>query len=223
MPIELSDDGQVRLLRLNFTPANTLDREAVRQMTEAIKADSTMPIVLSGSDDVFSAGVNTRSFAAYSATQRQAFFDDISIMVAALVAHAAPVIAALGGHALGGGFVLMLCADYRLCVDAPDIRLGLTEAAAGVPFPAGPLAVIQAEVPPQICRSLCLASRVVTPQYCLQNGIIDELVSAGQLAELSRSRALELAAQPAFVQVKQQLRGDLRGKLRTMVSDLVAG
>jgi hypothetical protein len=51
-------------------------------------------------------------------------------------------VAAINGHALGGGFVLALACDYRIAADNEAAKLGMTEAQAGIPFPAGPLEVM---------------------------------------------------------------------------------
>jgi len=69
----------------------------------------------------------------------------ITRMTAAVLSLSCPLVAAVNGHALGGGFVLMLCCDYRLAADDSTLRLGLTEARAGVPFPVGPTAIMKHE------------------------------------------------------------------------------
>ncbi|MGG6549668.1 UNVERIFIED_CONTAM: enoyl-CoA hydratase/isomerase family protein, partial [Prevotella sp. 15_C9] len=77
-------------------------------------------------------------------------------MVARLLAIETPVVAAINGHALGGGFVLMLACDYRLGADTAAAKLGMTEAQAGIPFPAGPLEVMRHELAPTLLRRLTL-------------------------------------------------------------------
>jgi peptidoglycan/LPS O-acetylase OafA/YrhL len=120
-------------------------------------------VVLTGGGQVFSAGVDTRAFARYSRDQRQAMVRAITRMVAQLLAIPVPVVAAVNGHALGGGFVLMLACDYRIAVDVEAAKFGMTEAQAGIPFPAGPLEIIrqspttgeQQERSPNQCDELC--------------------------------------------------------------------
>jgi enoyl-CoA hydratase len=126
------------------------------------------------------------------------------------------LVAAVNGHALGGGFVLMLCCDYRLVADDHALRLGLTEARAGVPFPAGPIAVMKHEMPGGLLRQMTLSSRVVSPQDLVQHGLIDALASKEQIIENAIAAVRDLASQPAFEVVKKQVRGGLAADVQAL-------
>jgi enoyl-CoA hydratase len=137
-------------------------------------------------------------------------------MVARLLAIPKPVVAAINGHALGGGFVLMLACDYRIAVDIKIARLGMTEAQAGIPFPAGPLEVIQNELAPELLRRLTLTSAVLNPHELLEARIIDELCAVEQLQPRSIALAKNLSAQPGFEAVKRQIRGGLADRVAAL-------
>ena len=109
-----------------------------------------------------------------------------------------PVVAAINGHALGGGFVLMLACDYRIAVDIKSARLGMTEAQAGIPFPAGPLEVIRNELAPELLRRLTLTSAVLNPHELLEARIIDELCAVEQL----QPGSIALAATPKSASIR---------------------
>src|ERR1700758_3958351 len=94
----------------------------------------------------------------------------ITRMVARLLAIPAPVVAAMNGHALGGGFVLMLACDYRIAAAVEAAKLGMTEAKAGIPFPAGPLEVMRHELRPEMLRRLTLTGAVLDPRELLDAG-----------------------------------------------------
>jgi enoyl-CoA hydratase len=138
----------------------------------------------------------------------------ITRMTAALLSLPCPLVAAVNGHALGGGFVLMLCCDYRLVADDHALRLGLTEARAGVPFPAGPVAIMKHEMPGGLLRQMTLSSRVVSPQDLIQHGLIDALASKEQILENAIAATWDLASQPAFEVVKKQVRGGLAAEVQ---------
>jgi len=101
----------------------------------------------------------------------------------------------------------MLCCDYRLAADDHALRLGLTEARAGVP--AGPIAIMKHEMPGGLLRQMTLSSRVVGPQDLVQHGLIDALASKEQILENAIAAVRDLASQPAFEVVKKQVRGGL--------------
>jgi enoyl-CoA hydratase len=155
MTVTKSMIEDMRVITIDRPPVNALDLETILALENAFAAardSSDNGVVLTGGGRVFSAGVDTRAFASYSREQRQATVRAITRMVARLLEIPSPVVAAINGHALGGGFVLMLACDYRIAVDDEDAKLGMTEAKAGIPFPAGPLEVMRHELPPELLR-----------------------------------------------------------------------
>jgi enoyl-CoA hydratase len=127
-----------------------------------------------------------------------------------------PVVAAVSGHALGGALVLVLACDIRLAARG-DFRLGLTETAAGIPYPAGPLTVVRAELAPESVRILALASATAEPDSPLLRGVIDRVVEPSALLDEAVAEAKRLAAMSAFGRVKQQLRAPVCERLRRIV------
>ena len=210
MRVLLEEMGGVMRLTLDRPPVNALDLPMIKAITEKVQDLPTdKPVILRAEGRAFSAGVDTKAFESYSPAQREEMIAAITRMTAQLLAISAPLVAAVNGHALGGGLVLTLCADYRLCAASGDPKFGLTEARAGVPFPAGPAAIIRHEVPAPLLRQLTLSSRTVTTETLVQHTLIDEMVPADQLDTLALERARDLASQPAFAIVKQQVRGAL--------------
>lgn len=207
------------LLTLNYPPRNALDLDAIVELGTVFKSyASDRPLIMTGAGETFSAGVDVKAFASYSDETRATFFKAITRMTAALCSIAAPVVAAVNGHALGGGLVLTLCADYRIAVDA-DHKFGLTEARAGVPFPDGPTEIIKAEVPAALLRHLTLSSSVVSAHLLHEHCVFDELVDPDLLGARAEEVAADLAAQPAFGAVKRQIRGALIERLAALVRE----
>jgi enoyl-CoA hydratase len=115
-----------------------------------------------------------------------------------------PVVAAVNGHALGGGLVIPLACDVIVATREP-CKLGLTEVAAGVPFPAAALAAVRARLSPPVFNSLCLTGRTFGPEEALELGVVDELCGPG-LLDRAGAIAAELGAFPAYGRVKEQVR-----------------
>ena len=203
--------GDIRLISIDRPPLHLLDREAIEALSDAFaRHPKSAPLVLTAEGTAFSAGVDAKAFASYGPADRLELARAITEMTAHLLAIDGPLVAAVPGHAMGGGFVLMLCADYRLLAANEKAKYALSEAAAGVPFPAGPAEIIRHELPPSLLRQMTLTSAPASVETLLRHAVIDEEIAPDALLEAAFARAERLAAQPAFSAVKAQVRGALR-------------
>jgi enoyl-CoA hydratase len=112
----------------------------------------------------------------------------------------------------------MLACDCRIAVDLETVKLGMTEAQAGIPFPAGPLEVMRHELAPETLRRLTLTSAVLNPRELLQARILDALCAVEDLKSRSVALAGSLSTQPAFRAVKRQIRGALAARVTTLAA-----
>ncbi len=212
-------DGVTRIT-LDRPPLNALDLETIQALETCFQTVAPdQPVVLRGAGRAFSAGVDTRAFGGYGAADKKAMILAITRMTAALLAVPVPVIAAVNGPALGGGLVLALCADGRVATDSTDAKFGLTEARAGVPFPIGPVDIIRHELSPPLLRQLTLSSRVVSAQTLHAHTVFDDLMPVDALDAAAIAMAQDLASQPAFPIVKQQIRGPLAARLAALAAE----
>jgi enoyl-CoA hydratase len=223
MTVNATPRGPGLLLTIDRPPVNALDLATIESLRAAFASVAADPpaggVVLTGAGErAFSAGVDTTAFAGYDAAHRRALVLAITDMTATLLSIACPVVAAVNGHALGGGFVLMLACDLRLAVQSEAARFGLTEAQAGVPFPAGPMEIVRNELPTTLLRRWTLSSEVVGTATLEEHNVIDALCPIHALVDTALQRAAALAALPAFATVKRQVRGPLAGRVATLAA-----
>jgi enoyl-CoA hydratase len=222
MSVTTSTSNETLLVTIDRAPVNALDLDEILALERTFAAAAQDPpkngVVLTGGGQIFSAGVDTRVFAAYSREQRHEMVRAITRMVAQLVTIPAPAVAAINGHALGGGFVLMLACDYRIATESEAAKLGLTEAQAGIPFPAGPVEVMRHELSPEMLRRMTLSSTVLTTRELFEACIIDELCAIENVQSRALERAESLAGQHGFRAVKRQIRGALGERLAALAS-----
>jgi len=193
--------ADVRLTRAD--KRNALDRAMFRAIIgagEQVAADrSVRAVIISGAGKAFCAGLDTSMFAAMAAPSAEGRGEPDaavgSIRVDAVRAVriwtelAPPVIAAVHGVALGGGFQLALGADIRIV--APDAQLGVFEIRWGIVPDMGGTQLLPPLVGPDVAKDLMFTARVVTGAEARELGL------ATRLADDPRAAALELAAEIA--------------------------
>jgi enoyl-CoA hydratase len=204
-------DGGVATLVLDRPPVNAIDlallNRAAEVLAEIEAAKEIRALVVAGAGPCFSAGLDLKIVPTYSAGEQQRTVEGINGLVSRLYALPIPTVAAVHGHAIAGGLVLALACDYRVGVDGP-CKIGLTEARAGIPFPAAAMTVVHAELGPAVARRLVLLARNYGAADALGDAILDEL----QAPEAVRSRAAALAVEfgaipsEAYARIKRQLR-----------------
>jgi enoyl-CoA hydratase len=174
-------------------------------------------LVLTGEGDVFSAGVDFKEVPAYPDRDKVAMLEHINAVVALLYGLPTATVAAVNGHAIGGAMVMMLACDARVMADTPA-KLGLTEVTAGIPYPACPMEVVNAEIEPGYRRHLVLSGELIGAEAARAHGLVDEVVSSedllGRAIELARTRA----AARSYAEVKQQLKARPLAAMRAAVA-----
>lgn len=222
MAVKTEARGEVRVLALARPPVNAVDLELVRALSAAVQAAAGDPgcraLVVTGAPGVFCAGIDTKRIPAYDAAQRAEMLRGVNRTVLALYSLEKPMVAAISGHALGAGLVLALTADVRIAARGA-FRLGLTEGAAGIPFPACPMALVRAELAPETARRLVLTSATAAPDAPLLAGVVDRVVEPEGLLEAALAEARSLSAQPSFAAVKRQLRSETTARMRRIVEE----
>ncbi|WP_394214961.1 enoyl-CoA hydratase/isomerase family protein [Brachybacterium vulturis] len=115
-----------------------------------------------------------------------------------------PVIAALDGHALGGGAELAYAADFRL--GTPQLRMGNPETGLGIIAAAGAMWRLAELVGEPTAKEILLAGRILTGEDCLRIGLITELVDPVELLPAADALADRIAAQdPLAVRLSKQV------------------
>jgi 3-hydroxyacyl-CoA dehydrogenase/enoyl-CoA hydratase/3-hydroxybutyryl-CoA epimerase len=105
-----------------------------------------------------------------------------------------PVVAAINGAALGGGFELCLACNRRIVVDAPHAVVGLPEVTLGLLPGAGGVVRLTALIGLEKALPLLLEGKQLRPAEALQQGVVDEIVPT--LAELLPAAKAWIKANP---------------------------
>jgi crotonobetainyl-CoA hydratase len=129
-----------------------------------------------------------------------------------------PLIAAVHGYALGGGFELAMCAD--IIVAADDSKFGLPETKAGIIGESGVMHRAVRQLPYRVAMALVLTGERLSAADALAYGLVNEVVPLDQLAAAADTWAGRIcAASPLAVQAaKYAANRGLSGSLETALS-----
>ncbi len=128
--------GPVALITMNRPPVNSLGAELRIGIADAIErasADGAVrAIVLTGTARAFSAGADVTEFGTPNATREP----NLRVLIGMIEAMTKPVVAAIAGQCLGGGFELAMGCHFRVALaDAqlglPEVKIGLLPGATG--------------------------------------------------------------------------------------------
>ncbi|HLQ62168.1 MAG TPA: enoyl-CoA hydratase-related protein [Candidatus Acidoferrales bacterium] len=138
MAVRLEKEGSVGVIVLDRPPANSYDYDFLRELGSAIddaRIDDEIRavVVASSSEKFFCAGADVKAFQAGSANRRAMTCILGHEVFRKLENTPMVVIAAIGGHALGGGLELALACDLRFAAEGA-YQLGLVETNLGL-FP----------------------------------------------------------------------------------------
>ncbi len=193
-------DG-VALIHLNRPPANSYNRAFLDDLNAAIdevRWDDAIhgAVVLSDLPKFFSAGADITMFR--TSTQQQRVLTVLHAHEVLLkISHTPKIfVAAIAGHALGGGLEIALACDLRFAAEG-DYKIGLPEVTLGIlPGNGG-----TQRLPRLIGRSraldLMITGTALSPQRAFELGIVDRLVPADRLRDEAVEYVARLAAGPS--------------------------
>lgn len=192
--IRTETNGRVAIITLNRPQAlNALNRNLLTELGQALATFDADPaigvIVLSGSQRAFAAGADIKEMAAMSPVEMAN--NNVSDLFARLGRLNKPLIAAVSGFALGGGFELVLLCD--MVIAAESARFGLPEVTIGVIPGGGGTQRLSRTVGKALAMEMILNNRQLNAIEAERLGLVNRVVPDERLLD----EALTLAAQIA--------------------------
>ena len=200
MPFEtlaLEREESFALITLNRPPANAISEQLVRDLAAALSSvesdDGVRAVIVTGSGDrIFCAGADLGSV--FSGGDMRDFIRFGNGVLRRIERFPKPVIAAMNGHALGGGCEIAMACHLRLLKETA--RMGQTETNLGIiPGFGG-----TQRMPRLIGRTKALEFMLLGTQVpaaeCLALGLVNRLTKEGETLAEAKALARALAKRP---------------------------
>jgi 3-hydroxyacyl-CoA dehydrogenase len=170
--VDLRRDGEIAVVTVDNPPVNALKHEVRAGLVDALRQtrdDAAVKAVVIGcAGRTFFAGADITEFG------KPPQSPGLSEVIAAIEAMPKPVVAALHGTALGGGFELALACHFRVAV--AGARVGLPEVKLGLLPGAGGTQRLPRLIGPEKALKMIVTGDPIEAREALADGIVDEII-----------------------------------------------
>jgi enoyl-CoA hydratase/carnithine racemase len=189
------EDGYAVVILNRPHEMNALSREMKRELVDCFSAlemdDSVRAVILTGGDYVFSAGMDLKEMTALTDDEVDDYFNLIASYLQKIFAFRKPVIAAVGGIALGGGFNLATVCDLIVASESaifghPELKFGLNPLFNPVSRLVGTAKA----------KEITMLGEPIGAREALRIGLVNKVAPPERYMEEARAMAKELASRP---------------------------
>lgn len=216
--VTLTPEGAVGVVKLDRAHGNAIDDGLVESLVAVLAEAESNPavggVLLTSAGKIFCPGLDLQDLVALDRDAMERFMLRFSAAVLTLYTFPKPVVASLHGHALAGGCVFALCADWKVLRRGAIV--GLNEVKVGVPLPFGVALIVREAVPRHKLTGVALLGRNYTDDEAVAAGLADELADAGAVETAARARLDEFLSKDltAFAVTKRYLRSPVVERIR---------
>lgn len=197
--VRLEVEGGVGTVRLDRPKMNAINGQLRAELhdvaVEARDRDDVRAVVVYGGERVFAAGADIAEMSEMGFVQMQSWGTGLQDALRVVARLPKPVIAAITGYALGGGFELALACDFRVLGERA--KVGLPEITLGIIPGAGGTQRLTRLVGPARAKDLVFSGRHVAADEALALGLVDSVVPDGEVYAAARALAERYASGPA--------------------------
>ncbi len=217
MPVETEDADGCTVATIDDGKVNALSFELIASLrcVVAESAERRRPLVITGRDGCFSAGFDLAVMGGDQPDTAVALFTDGAHLYRELIEAPVPVVASCTGHALAGGALLLLSADYRIGRAGP-YRIGLNEVAIGMALPSFAVAVATHRLEPSALTAATMFAEVASPDRAAAMGYLDEITDDPLSRACAYAASVARLPGGAFAATKRRVRRALREELAAL-------
>lgn len=212
MSYEYRIEDNIVIFTLNNGKINSITTETLKGINEVVERvnteDALKGIILTGTGRYFSGGFDLGTFTTFKNGQEISdWFTFEEEVMYNLFTCSKPVVVAINGHAAAAGMIVSMACDYRLILNNPKIKAGMTEIKIGLALtPAeGEIMRFGLDTDKKF-RDIIFKGEMISPVQAVEQGIFDELVeNETELMEKAKAKVCSLIDTPGrpFILLKK--------------------
>lgn len=196
--VTFSAADSIGTISFNRPPVNSYDIEFMRQLEEAVdqandSQEAKAVVVRSELEKFFSGGADIKAFQKNSTEENMRMIETAHRALRKIELSPKIFLAAIHGHALGGGLEIALACDFRYAAEG-EYSLGLPEATLGLLPGNGGTQRLPRLIGRNRALELMVFGKTLKPAEAYELGIVNGVFSPEELLEKVASRAKRLAA-----------------------------
>jgi len=225
--LEESTVNAIRIVKFKNGKTNPINLKILQRLKEIVDEANENPdlkgIVLTGEGRFFSSGFDLPIFINFKAPEEaHEFFDFEEEVLLSLFTCKKPVVSAINGHAVAGGLIYSMAADYRIVKNHPKIKIGMSEIKIGLPLTFAQDEIMRFGFDSALkFRDVMFFGNMYNVNQALEMKLVDEIVEEDRLIE----RALEIVSawidtpNRPFIRMKQLLKMDTAARIRKKLDE----
>ncbi|NNC99872.1 MAG: 3-hydroxyacyl-CoA dehydrogenase [Gammaproteobacteria bacterium] len=199
------DQDGIVTITMNMTgPVNAMNAEYKTAMNEVVnkleQEDGLIGVVIASAKKVFFAGGDLNDLVAARPEDAEAIFhntEEIKGDLRRIEKLPVPVVAAINGAALGGGYELSLACNHRIAYNHKSVQIGLPECTLGLYPGGGGIVRLTKLIGVEKALPLILEGKRLVPEKALAAGLIHQLVETlDELVPAAKTWILENKGEP---------------------------
>jgi crotonobetainyl-CoA hydratase len=210
--IEVEKKDHLTIITINRPEVmNAINPPTSKEMSQAFNEfaddpDAWVCILTGAGDRAFSAGNDLKYQAQHGGPKIREEMEGVKGSFGGIVFRYdcfKPIIAAVNGLALGGGFEMALASD--IIIAAENASFGLPEPRVGMIAASGGMHRLPRQIPYHLAMGMLLASKRITAQEALQYGLVNEVVPPEDLMSTAEEWANEIMkGSPLAIQASKE-------------------
>jgi enoyl-CoA hydratase/carnithine racemase len=223
---ESTTRDSITTLCLTRGKVNALNEQMVDHLLERFSElrddPKTRAVILTGQGSFFSFGFDVPELYDYSPADFTRFLTKFTDLYLCLFEFPKPLIAAINGHAVAGGFMIAMPCDYRVMTSG-KAKISLNEVTFGSSVFAGSIEILKCVTGHRNAETIALGGKMYSAEEAKALGLVDEICAPEAVLFRAQTLTAEMAARDpvAYAAIKKLLRGPIIDEIRRTEADSI--